>query len=164
MRVAMAASLQASSPLISVPNLQTDETAGYQYFLVDGTTGYRQRCNMHTVVETPPYLAAADEAGLSDEEREAIKDMLARNPIAGDVIVGTGGCRKVRVAGRGKGKSGGYRVITFFTGPELPVFLITVFGKGERTDLTQRERNALAGMTKQIADGYRRKVAKLPRR
>jgi hypothetical protein len=119
---------------------------------------------MHTVVETPPYLAAAEEAGLSEDEREAITDMLARNPIVGDVIVGTGGCRKVRVAGRGKGKSGGYRVITYFTGPELPVFLITVFGKGERADLTQRERNALSGMTKQIADGYRRKVTKLPRR
>jgi hypothetical protein len=119
---------------------------------------------MQTVVETPPYLEAAKEAGLSEKELEAIKDTLARNPIAGDLIVGTGGCRKVRVAGRGKGKSGGYRIITFFTGPELPVFLITVFGKGERSDLTQKERNALAAMTKQLSEGYRRKVAKLSRR
>ncbi|MBQ0820958.1 type II toxin-antitoxin system RelE/ParE family toxin [Microvirga sp. HBU67558] len=119
---------------------------------------------MQTVVETPPYLDAAKEAGLSEKELETIKDMLARNPIAGDLIVGTGGCRKVRVGGRGKGKSGGYRVITFFTGPNLPVFLITVFGKGERSDLTQKERNALGDMTKLIVEGYRRKVAKLPRR
>jgi hypothetical protein len=118
---------------------------------------------MQTVVETPAYLDAADEAGLSEEEREAIKNMLARDPTAGDPIVGTGGCRKVRVAGRGKGKSGGYRVITFFTGPDLPLFLITVFGKGERSDLTQKERNALAGLTKLIVEGYRGKVSKLPR-
>ncbi len=119
---------------------------------------------MQTVVETPPYLDAAKEAGLSERELEAIKDMLARDPTAGDMIQGTGGCRKVRVAGRGKGKSGGYRIITFFTGPDLPVFLLTVFGKGERADLTQKERNDLAAMTKLIAEGYRRKVAKLRRR
>ena len=119
---------------------------------------------MQTVVETPPYLDAAKEAGLSETELEAITSMLARDPTAGDVIQGTGGCRKIRVAGRGKGKSGGYRVITFFSGPELPVFLITVFGKGERSDLTQGERNALAGMTKHIAENYRRKVTKLQRR
>lgn len=119
---------------------------------------------MQTVVETPPYLDAAKEAGLSEKELEAIKDLLARDPTAGDVIQGTGGCRKVRVAGRGKGKSGGYRIITFFTGPDLPVFLITVFGKGERADLAQKERNALGDMTKLIVEGYRRKVTKLPRR
>ncbi|WP_371680733.1 hypothetical protein [Microvirga sp. KLBC 81] len=55
-------------------------------------------------------------------------------------------------------------MITFFTGPDLPVFLITVFGKGERADLTQKERNALGAMTKLIAEGYRKKVAQLPRR
>jgi hypothetical protein len=90
--------------------------------------------------------------------------MLASHPEAGDVIQGTGGCRKIRVAGRGNGKSGGYRVVTFYTGPELPLFLITVFGKGERSDLTQKERNALATMTRTIAEGYRGRVSKLPRR
>jgi hypothetical protein len=119
---------------------------------------------MQTVVETPAYLDAAEEAGLSEADRETIKNMLARNPIAGDLIRGTGGCRKVRFAGKGKGKSGGYRVITFYTGPDLPVFLITVFGKGERSDLSQSERNDLAGLTKLIVQGYRGKVSKLPRR
>ena len=119
---------------------------------------------MQTVVETPAYLDAADEAGLSEAERETIKTLLARNPVAGDMIQGTGGCRKVRFAGKGKGKSGGYRVVTFYTGPELPLFLLTVFGKGERSDLTQKERNALAAMTKALAEGYRGKVSKLPRR
>jgi hypothetical protein len=40
----------------------------------------------------------------------------------------------LRVAGRGKGKSGGYRAITFYSGTALPVFLITVFGKGEKAN------------------------------
>nr|WP_288200189.1 hypothetical protein [uncultured Pleomorphomonas sp.] len=60
---------------------------------------------------------------MTEEERSELISFLADNPMAGDEIVGTGGCRKLRVAGRGKGKSGGYRTITFFSGNMLPVFL-----------------------------------------
>jgi hypothetical protein len=68
---------------------------------------------------------------------------------------GTGGARKVRFAGRGKGKSGGYRVITFYSGGDLPVFLLTVFAKGERANLSKAERNALAQLARVLADSYR---------
>ena len=77
-------------------------------------------------------------------------------------VPGTGGARKVRFAGRGKGKSGGYRVITFYSGSEVPVFLITLFAKGEKVDLTQAERNAmkreLAGLVEDYRRGARRHV------
>jgi hypothetical protein len=72
------------------------------------------------------------------------------------VIPGSNGARKLRFAGRGKGKSGGYRVITFYSGAGLPVFLLTVFAKGERTDLSQAERNALAQLTKALVASYRK--------
>lgn len=98
---------------------------------------------MHTVVEMPGYLADAKKARLIEAEQTAIADFLARNPSAGAEIVGTGGARKVRFAGRGKGKSGGYRVITFFSGPDIPVFLLNVFAKGDKADLAKGERNAL---------------------
>ncbi len=48
--------------------------------------------------------------------------MMANHPEAGDEISGTGGARKIRVAGRGKGKSGGYSVITFYSGKDVPVW------------------------------------------
>jgi len=83
---------------------------------------------------------------------------LASNPAAGDEMAGTGGCRKVRVAGRGKGKSGGYRTITFYTGPDIPLFLLAVFSKGDRANLNQEERNGLAGLTKVILAEYRGRV------
>jgi hypothetical protein len=86
----------------------------------------------------------------------AVVDLLAANPAAGDEIAGTGGCRKVRVAGGGKGKSGGYRVITFFTGESLPVFLVTVFAKAERANLSRSECNALRMITKAITDEYKK--------
>ena len=92
---------------------------------------------MHVVVESPEFEADAKAAGLADTDVQRIIDHLAKHPNAGDVIPGTGGARKVRVAGRGKGKSGGYRVVTFYTGPDLPLFLLTVYGKGEKIDLTR---------------------------
>jgi hypothetical protein len=55
----------------------------------------------------------------------------------------TGGARRLRFAGKGKGKSGGYRVITFFTGTDVPVFLLNIFAKNENTDLKPRERRVL---------------------
>jgi hypothetical protein len=114
--------------------------------------------DMHTVCELPAFRRRAKEAGMSDEEISGLIEFLAENPMAGDEIEGTGGCRKVRVAGRGKGKSGGYRIITFFSGETLPVFLITVFSKGARADLSKAERNKLRQVTKATADEYRKRV------
>src|SRR5258708_33994032 len=71
---------------------------------------------MHTVCMTKSYEVAAKQAGMTDDETAAIVTFLAENPEAGDELRGTGGCRKVRIAGRGKGKSGGYRTITFYSG------------------------------------------------
>lgn len=101
---------------------------------------------------------------MSEDEVNNLVSFLAEHPTAGDEISGTGGCRKVRVSGRGKGKSGGYRTITFYTGEHLPVFLITVFSKGERSDLSKAERNRLGLTTKTIVSEYQSKVAKLAKK
>ena len=73
----------------------------------------------------------------------AAVDQIAANPESGDVIPGSGGCRKVRVAKSGGGKSGGYRVITYFMGTEQPLFLLTVISKGKQANLTQAQKNEL---------------------
>jgi len=99
---------------------------------------------MQTVIETRPYLAAAAAAGMSETECENTVTFIAANPQAGDVMKGTGGCRKVRIAKEREGKSGGYRVITWFGGGDIPVFLLTVFAKGRKANLSDKERNALA--------------------
>ncbi len=87
---------------------------------------------------------------MSDEEREAVVTLIAENPEAGEIMPGCGGARKLRVAKPGSGKSGGYRVITYYAGSEFPAFLLTVFGKGEKANLTKAERNALAEFTKSL--------------
>ncbi len=112
---------------------------------------------MQTVVETESYLRDARAAGVTDHERLGILDFIAANPDAGKEIRGAGGARKVRFAGKGKGKSGGYRVITFYSGKDVPVFLLNVFAKNEKTDLSQAERNELKSVLAALADAYRRR-------
>jgi hypothetical protein len=110
---------------------------------------------VQTVVETPAFLDDARSLRLSDGERLAIVTWIAANPAAGDVIEGTGGARKVRFAGRGKGKRGGYRVITFFSGTDIPVFLLNIFAKSEKTDLAPKERRVLKFVLARIVETYR---------
>ena len=113
---------------------------------------------MQVVIETPDYLANAKAAGLTDDERRTIVDYVARNPDAGVEMRGTGGARKIRFAGRGKGKSGGYRVITFYAGIDIPVFLLSIFSKGEKANLSQAERSELREILGSIAEAYREGV------
>jgi hypothetical protein len=81
---------------------------------------------------------------------------LAAHPAAGDIMAGTGGARKVRFARPGRGKSGGYRVITYYAGKDLPLFLLNVFSKGERANLSRAEQNALRALLGRLADTYRK--------
>ncbi len=111
---------------------------------------------MHTVCELKTFRRDALDAGMTQEDIDGLVEFLSLAPAAGDEIPGTGGCRKLRVAGRGKGKSGGYRTITFYSGESMPVFLLTVFSKGERSDLSQAERNDLAALTKVLVAEYRK--------
>jgi len=92
---------------------------------------------------------------MTDGEIDRLVVLLAENPMHGDEMSGTGGCRKLRIAGRGKGKSGGYRVITLYSGAFLPVFLVTVFGKGEKSNLTRGECNELRLLSKKVVEEYR---------
>ena len=113
---------------------------------------------MHTVAILHAFERAAKAAGMTGEEVEALVDYLSQHPAAGDEMRGTGGCRKLRWPGRGKGKSGGYRTITFYSGNEMPVFLITVFSKGERADLSAGERSRLGEITKTIVKEFKSRI------
>jgi hypothetical protein len=110
---------------------------------------------MHTIVETPVFIRSAKNAGVMEEELDEIKAILSNTPNAGDEMPGTGGARKLRVAGKGKGKSGGYRVITFYSGVDIPVFLLDIYAKGEKIDLTQDEKNTLKKILGRIVESYR---------
>jgi DNA-binding transcriptional regulator YiaG len=69
--------------------------------------------------------------------------LVAADPECGDLIRGTGGFRKVRVARKGMGKSGGARVVYIWHNPRFPVFLITVFPRNQKENLSMAELNEL---------------------
>jgi hypothetical protein len=92
---------------------------------------------LHSVIETPDFLRDAEKSGLTAEERGKIVSLTAAFPKAGANIPGTGGAWKIRFAGRGKGKSGGDRVI-----------------KAERNEL----RKELSGLAEDYRNGAHRHV------
>jgi hypothetical protein len=102
-------------------------------------------------------LRDVDAVGLSDEERAAIVNEIAGNPTQGDEIRGSGGVRKIRFAGRGKGKSGGYRVVAAYFGPNIPVYLVALLSKGERGNFTAAEVAGFKAMTREIARFWARR-------
>lgn len=116
---------------------------------------------MQTVIWTPTFITQAKRCGLSEKEMAEIVNTLADNPEAGDLMPKTGGARKLRHPGRGGGKSGGYRTIHYFGGVDVPVFLLSVYGKGAKSNLSDAERNELAKILPSLAETYRENVKKV---
>lgn len=110
---------------------------------------------MHTVLETESFEVSAKAAGLTEDERFEIIKVLSDDPMKGDIMQGTGGARKLRFGGKGKGKSSGYRVVHYYAGEDVPVFLLEVFAKGDKINLSQAERNELKKILGGIANDYR---------
>lgn len=106
-----------------------------------------------TIAETQAYKAQAKSV-LNEQDRQDVVDMIAADPTCGMLMQGTGGVRKVRVALSGRGKSGGARVIYFFHNDAIPVYLLAVFAKNEKDNLTKAERNALKTMTQGIVTAW----------
>jgi hypothetical protein len=89
---------------------------------------------MYTVIETPTFKEDA-KALWSEEDRGAFCAWLAANPEAGDVIPGSGGCRKVRWRRPGTGKSGGVRVIYFTRLESGELWLLVIYAKSVRGNI-----------------------------
>ena len=100
---------------------------------------------LYGIAELPSYIRLAENL-LSAEERQDLVNYLAEHPKAGDVMEGTRGVRKLRWRRGGKGKSGGVRVIYYFHDDLMPLYLLTLFAKGNKTNLTKAERNELANL------------------
>jgi hypothetical protein len=107
-----------------------------------------------TVVEMDGFVEDARTV-FTLAEREALVSFLAEHPDAGDLIPGSGGARKLRWGAKGKGKRGGARVVTYYADLRLPVFLLACFAKGEKADMSPKQRAELKTTLKAIADDYR---------
>ena len=99
-----------------------------------------------TVAETALFVGQAN--GIWDAaEREEFVDFIARNPEAGDVIPETGGVRKLHWRRAGTGKRGGVLVVYFYYDPDSPLYLLLVYAKAEREDITPEETRTVRKLT-----------------
>ena len=96
-----------------------------------------------TVSETHVF-ARQCETVLSDAERHALIDHLAQNPTAGAIMPRTSGCRKLRWATAGSGKTGGARVIYYFHDGSQPLFLLGIYAKSKQATLSRAQEQRLA--------------------
>ena len=111
---------------------------------------------MLTIAELPEFIRTADKL-LSEIERQDVIRYLAEHPKAGDLMEGAGGVRKLRWRRGGQGKSGGVRIIYYFHDELMPLYLLTLFAKGDRSNLSKAERNELAGLVQLLVLGWKRR-------
>jgi len=111
---------------------------------------------MLTVAELSEFIRTADKL-LTETERQDVIDYLAVHPKTGDLLEGTGGVRKLRWGRGGQGKSGGVRIIYYFYDELMPLYLLTLFAKGDKDNLTKAERNELHGLVQILVQIWERK-------
>src|SRR6266436_5046824 len=93
-------------------------------------------------VETPVFTRRVQEH-LSDDEYTGLQLFLVERPNAGKIMKHSGGIRKLRWAGSGKGKRGGLRVIYYWWVAKDRISMLTVYAKNERDDLTSEQMKQL---------------------
>ncbi len=98
-------------------------------------------------LETQFFTRAITEL-LTDAEYSELQGTLLVDPEVGDLILGTGGLRKVRCREnrRGKGKRGGIRVIYYWYQNGSLIYMLLAYSKGQQDDLTAREKGLLKGL------------------
>jgi hypothetical protein len=106
------------------------------------------------VVQLPAFVADWRRLGLTDEDLQALEATLMERPGAGDVMRGTGGLRKVRFAPPtwATGKSGAARVCYAHFPQYRRIYLVTVFKKNEKANLSRIESNVIRSLLKAISD------------
>jgi len=109
-----------------------------------------------TVAETPLFVRQAADVW-DDAEREAFVNFIARNPEVGNVIPDTGGVRKIRWGRSGAGKRGGARVIYFYHNPNCPLYLLMVYAKARREDLSADEKRNVRNLAAVLKSSYSRR-------
>ena len=112
---------------------------------------------LYGIAELPTYMRLAEKL-LSVEERQDLINYLAEHPKSGDIMEGTGGVRKLRWRRGGRGKSGGVRVIYYFHDDLMPLYLLTLFAKGDKVNLTKGERNELADLVEALVDAWKERT------
>ncbi len=94
------------------------------------------------IVETPIFTKRVTRV-MDDEQYRLLQESLVRTPEVGRIIPGSGGLRKLRWAGSGRGKRGGIRLIYYWFPKQDRVLMLFLFAKNEQADLTVQQLRTL---------------------
>jgi hypothetical protein len=100
-------------------------------------------------IETPTFTRLLADL-LSDDEYAKLQNVLVNNPERGDVLKGGGGIRKLRHALPGCGKSGGVRVIYYWLRDDGQIYMLLIYPKSKKDDLTDQETALLRELVKEL--------------
>ena len=100
-------------------------------------------------IETPIFTRLLTEL-LTDDEYAGLQNVLVENPERGDIIKGGGGIRKLRHALSGRGKSGGVRVIYYWLRDDGQIYMLLIYPKSKKDNLTDRETALLREFVKEL--------------
>jgi hypothetical protein len=100
-------------------------------------------------IETPTFTRQLTQL-LSDEEYRQLQNALVQDPARGDLIKGGGGIRKVRHPGHGRGKSGGVRAIYYWIKDRDQIYMLVVYPKSMKDDLSDDETALLRELVKEL--------------
>lgn len=100
-------------------------------------------------IETPTFTRMVTTL-LTDEEYGELQNDLVEDPERGDLIKGGGGIRKLRYAMQGRGKSGGVRVIYYWVKDSHLIYMLVVYPKSKKDDLTDKETAILREFVKEL--------------
>ena len=109
--------------------------------------------NWITIIETNSFIRESEKL-LDNTEINHLKSELAVHPTMGDVIPGLRGIRKVRWQAQQKGTRGGARIIYFFYNNRLPLFLLDIYPKSQKQDLSSDEKKILNRFVDEIIEHY----------
>ena len=95
-----------------------------------------------TIIETPIFTRLL-KSSLSDDDYRELQNLLISRPEAGNVMRGSGGIRKLRWAGSGRGKRGGVRVIYYWFSQKETILMLFIYPKKKQDDLTSEQLKTL---------------------
>jgi hypothetical protein len=100
-------------------------------------------------IETPTFTRQVVEL-LSDEAYRGLQNTLVKDPESGDLVKGGGGVRKIRHAVQGRGKSGGVRAIYYWMKDRHQIYMLVVYPKSKKDDLSDKETAILRDLVKEL--------------
>ena len=87
---------------------------------------------------------------MSDRDRRELEAAIVSKPDAAPVLHGTGGIRKQRWAGSGRGKRGGIRTIYFYHASPKIIYMLAAYSKADRQDLSPADKRTLSRLVAAI--------------